>query len=258
MNSIFRSDTTSVTNIDHSSLVDASFQLNGTLNITNSTGTNTIISTSSVAVANIDSSNFTLTNTNDEGTAIINSMGGTITINNSTLTNNRNFYRSSKYAAVYNSGGNITVSNSNLITNITNSYNASSYSFGVYNNSGTFTIKSGTISVTGESKNSTGIHVESGTAIIGEAEASDSPNYGLETADVSLTNPEIKADGLNGSYGIQLKNTNCKVYFYDGKIMGKTYSMQQQPTGTEYLYETKDTTEDGYKVRTLEWMRQQP
>ncbi len=258
MNSVFRSDTTSVTNIDHSSLVDASFQLNGTLNITNSTGTNTIISTSSVAVANIDSSNFTLTNTNDEGTAIINSMGGTITINNSTLTNNRNFYRSSKYAAVYNSGGNITVSNSNLITNITNSYNASSYSFGVYNNSGTFTIKSGTISVTGESKNSTGIHVESGTAIIGEAEASDSPNYGLETADVSLTNPEIKADGLNGSYGIQLKNTNCKIYFYDGKIMGKTYSMQQQPTGTEYLYETKDTTEGDYKVRTLEWMRQQP
>lgn len=250
----------STTTINNSSISHTSSSVNGELNIiNNSTVTDSSFGVYQCGVMKIDSSTFTLTNSDDDPAFIILNQQGNVTISNSTLTNNRNYYSSSKYTTVYNAGGTVTATDSTFIVDITNSHNATSTIYGIYNASGYFYLKSGTVITRGEAKYSYGIYVDYGIVTIGEAESPDSPNYGLETADVSTTDPLIKAEtGSQQSRGIMIKNSSCKVYFYDGKIMGKTYSMQQQPTGTEYLYETKATTEDGYKVLTLEWMRQQP
>ena len=140
-------------------------------------------------------------------------------------------------------------------------------------NTGTMTFESGTVELSDESSltaisNSGDLTILSGNITtdgygdairnsnnltLGEAEDSSSPNYGLDTANVSTTDPYIYA-----SYGNGIKNTG-KLYFYDGKIIGSEASITKEPAGVEYLYEAiEHTDENNYHYRVLEWMRQQP
>ncbi len=114
-------------------------------------------------------------------------------------------------------------------------------------NTGVANILSGTIIATGVITNSNcyGIN-NSGTTTIGTPEPTDSANYGGEFADVSTTDPVI--NGRVGNF-----NTG-RLYWYDGKV--KSISA---PTGTEYLYEpTQITDENGATWTILTWMRAQP
>jgi hypothetical protein len=126
---------------------------------------------------------------------------------------------------------------------------------GVYNTSGTVGFESGSVYVS--NKAAYGIYNETGTVTLGVPEQ-PGPNYGKETADVSITNPDIKAIG--SSAGIGIKNASGgKVYYYDGRITGSTSAMPENPTATEYMFDPKDyVDEDEYHYRILEWRREQP
>jgi len=118
-----------------------------------------------------------------------------------------------------------------------------------------------TVNNTATSKTTYGIWNTSGIVTLGEAEPVTSVNYGGEHADVSTTDPLIKASTANTSssrIAIAIKNETGKIYYYDGKIMGQTAAMPDNPAGVEYLYEPKDYAENGYQCRILEWMREQP
>lgn len=82
-----------------------------------------------------------------------------------------------------------------------------------------------------------------------------SPDYGKDTADVSITNPFIKATGSN-NYAIYNRNGTFK--YFDGKILGSPNYYNEAPNEVEYLYETKEYTDENNKYVILEWMRQQP
>ena len=151
--------------------------------------------------------------------------------------------------------------NSTIIADSTGLRSHSYATLGVYNPSGSTTVITGTIESLGKNR-SYGIWNDSGNVTIGKAEPVDSVNYGGEFADVSTSNPSIKATTTSTSSdktAIAVKNNTGKVFFYDGKITGQTAAMPENPAGVEYLYEPKDyTDENGYQYRILEWMREQP
>ena len=185
-------------------------------------------------------------------------------INNSTI---RHIAQSESYslvdnvATIYNDGGNTNIENSTIIADSTGLRSHSYATLGVYNPTGSTTVITGTIESLGKNR-SYGIWNDSGNVTIGEAEPVDSVNYGGEFADVSTSNPSIKATTTSTSSdktAIAVKNNTGKVFFYDGKITGQTAAMPENPAGVEYLYEPKDyTDENGYQYRILEWMREQP
>ena len=158
--------------------------------------------------------------------------------------------------SIYNDGTLIT-SDSHFIANTTSTRNNQRSTFGIYNASGTATITSGSVQ-TSSIHHSYGIYNDTGVVTLGVPEDPSSQDYGRATADVSTTNPDIRAIGT--SSGIGVKNANGgKVYYYDGKITGSTAAMPENPAGLEYMYEPKDyTDENGYQFRILEWMREQP
>lgn len=206
----------------------------------------------------------TLTNTNfsSSGTkyarTIYNS-GNLISTNNTEfkhVVGKPNIYFYQYSTAIYNDGGTVNASNTNFITDSSAvSYNSYGV-YAIYNPAGTFALTSG--SAISNGKYSTyGIWNNSGTVTIGVPEPQTSQNYGRDTADVSLTNPDIKAIGTNT--GIGVKNNTGKIYYYDGRITGSTAAMPEKPAGVEYLYEPKDYVDEetGYHYRVLEWMREQ-
>ena len=159
--------------------------------------------------------------------------------------------------ALYNDGGTVTSSKSSYILDASAADYTTRYYYGIYNPTGTITLTSGTVKATGKIGAAYGIWNDSGTVTIGVPEPTTSQNYGRDTADVSTTNPDIKAIGTNT--GIGVKNNTGKVYYYDGKITGSTAAMPEKPAGVEYLYEPKDYQDsNGYQYRILEWMREQP
>jgi len=158
--------------------------------------------------------------------------------------------------ALYNDGGTVTAIKTTFLADSTNSRGHSYNNYAIFNPTGVITINSGTVHALGKTY-AYGIWNDSGTVTIGIPEPTNSPNYGRDTADVSTTNPDIKAIGTNT--GIGVKNNTGKVYYYDGKITGSTAAMPEKPAGVEYLYEPKDYQDsNGYQYRILEWMREQP
>ena len=156
--------------------------------------------------------------------------------------------------------GNSVISNSTLSADsdgLSNPTRYSPYTIQAINNpTGSVTVLSGSAIASG--KTAYGIYNDTGVVTLGVPEDPGSQDYGRATADVSTTNPDIRAIGT--SSGIGVKNANGgKVYYYDGKITGSTAAMPENPAGLEYMYEPKDyTDENGYQFRILEWMREQP
>ena len=157
--------------------------------------------------------------------------------------------------ALYNAGrASLIDTHVSIITSENTS--ATNSNIAILNTSEDFLFASGSIITTDNS--AYGIYNDAGVVTLGVPEDPSSQDYGRATADVSTTNPDIRAIGT--SSGIGVKNANGgKVYYYDGKITGSTAAMPENPAGLEYMYEPKDyTDENGYQFRILEWMREQP
>ena len=181
---------------------------------------------------------------------------GTLEANNSTIQEILKLDTDAYVYGINNTSGTATFNNTNIIVDASQTTTDRYYGHGIHNDSGTVTITSGRVDI--NRKTSYGIWNETGTIIIGVPEPTTSPNYGKENADVSTTNPSIRAIGTDTGIGIK-NNSTGKIYYYDGIITGTTATMPEIPAGIEYLYEPKDEVdENGYHVRTLEWMREQP
>ena len=145
-------------------------------------------------------------------------------------------------SSIYNDGGNVLVTNSNITTDTATS-NYSSIVAGIYNPSGSTVFKTGTINAINRNNVNDsvyGIYNNTGTVTIGVPEPEDSPHYGRDTADVSTSNPDIRAIDLRtrGTInGTGVKNNSGKIYYYDGKIAGTKEALPEKPAGVEYLYE---------------------
>ncbi|MBR3322722.1 hypothetical protein IKG13_01530, partial [Candidatus Saccharibacteria bacterium] len=165
--------------------------------------------------------------------------------------------RAYEYPVVlYNDGGTVTATNTSFIADGRNITSNSYSTIGIYSPTGTVTLKTGSIESYGITK-AYGIFTNTGTITLGIPEQ-PGPTYGKEDADVSTTNPDIKAIG--SSSGIGIKNASGgKVYFYDGRITGSSSAMPENPTATEYMFDPKDyLDENNYHYRILEWRREQP
>lgn len=128
--------------------------------------------------------------------------------------------------------------------------------YGITNESADSSIefKSGSINMTGLAV--TGVRLKGGSLVLGEKEAEDSPNYGKETANVSVTNPSISAIGTYNGYGI--KNASGYVEFYDGIIKATSQVITTDFSKVEYLYQPEEevtTTSPVVKSQTLKFMR---
>ena len=110
----------------------------------------------------------------------------------------------------------------------------SSNGYGIYNLSGTLTILSGDIKIYGNTT-SYGIYQTGGEVIVGTYDGS-----GLYSADVSTTEPYIKAIGT--SSGIGAKRTSGTFRFFDGRLEGSTASNPEAPTQIEPNYIVKKYT----------------
>lgn len=247
------SECDSVATFENVTIDSGSIYVNGSLTVNNSTFNNMTFSNYTCGVTSITSSTFT---NHNRGTSIIGNQGA-LTIVDSTVTLNNDAYTGSGVRSVIgNSSSTATIESINTTYNL---FDTASYAaYAINNDSGTFTMKSGSVNLS-NAYVANGIYNNKGTVILGTPEDPSSPNYGLDTADVSTEIPEIKVTSTRNDGGIGVKNNTGRFYFYDGKIMGTSKAMAESPSGTEYLYEVKDyTDENGYKVRTLEWMRQQP
>ena len=119
------------------------------------------------------------------------------------------------------------------VYNISNqAYN--SYGYGIYSKKGILNLKTGTINVYNNS-NSYGIYQTGGEVILGTYDGS-----GLYSADVSTTDPYIKAIGT--SSGIGAKRTSGTFRFFDGRLEGSTSSNPEAPTQIEPNYIVKKYT----------------
>ena len=239
----------------------------GILTLSNSsaakTGSNILDFITNKETLNLDNFQASLTNNGLDitsytrhGRTIYNT--GVLSISNhSTISHTLTAKKYEHASAIYNDAdGSVVVSNSDItLDNTTLTYN-SNQAYGIYNRSGSVTVESG--SIIASNKYSTyGIYTDTGTITIGIAEPTSSDHYGRDTADVSTTNPDIKAIG--STTGIGVKNNSGKVYFYDGKVSGNTSSFAENPTGAEYLYQpctfTDTTTTPTTQYTILKWMR---
>jgi hypothetical protein len=87
--------------------------------------------------------------------------------------------------------------------------------YGIYAESGNVNIYSGTVKTTAP-HNAFALWAKAGAITLGEAEPTDSPNYGTANANVSTTSPNISAIGGNLGIGVTLETGSFN--FYDGKI----------------------------------------
>ena len=146
--------------------------------------------------------------------------------------------------------GQMTVKNANIVIN-------RGISYGLYTLSGELTLLDSTIDINGTE--AYGAYINDGDLIMGVPEPVDSPNYGTENADVSVTNPSITAIGTTSGIGIY-KNVG-KFKYYDGIIKGSTSAIPRDKitSDVEHLYEpTFHTDLNGRDVCILTWMREQP
>ena len=150
------------------------------------------------------------------------------------------------------------------IINYTNSTISLSHrdTYGIYAESGNVNIYSGTVQI-GGSNNAFALWTKTGTITLGEAEPTDSPNYGTANANVSTTSPNITAIGDNLGIGVTLENGSFN--FYDGKITQNStvgpavqadHVTRATVTNVEYLYQPETYTDtSGHTYFILEFMR---
>jgi len=190
----------------------------------------------------------------DNNTCNYNLIGnsGTATINNFNLANDDSGITSTNTArTVYGilNTGTMTLNNSSIALTRSTSY-------GIYNRAGTLNMDHTTINISGET--AYGIYVEDGDLTMGEAEPTDSPNYGTENAAVSTTDPKVTAIGTTTGIGVYKDVGRFK--YYDGIITGSTWAIPRDniSSDVEHLYEpTFHTDENGHDVCILTWMREQ-
>ena len=126
---------------------------------------------------------------------------------------------------------------------------------GIYVYNGDVSLKSGTISAQ-NSKTSYGIYIENGTVTMGEKEDESGTNYGTINADVSVTNPSIKA--ISNTLGIGVKRVNGYFNYYDGIITGSTNAKPDVTSTVEYKYQVENHVDPatGYEYCILEYMKE--
>ena len=146
-------------------------------------------------------------------------------------------------------------SQSSAKTNITNANltvqgTSTGYGFYVEGNSSKINFKTGNLTC----NNSTtcyGAYINHGTLEIGIEDGS-----GDETADVSITNPNITAIG--SSKGIAIKKINGFFNFYDGVIVGSRFAKPETTSIVEKNYEVTTYLDEntGYEYAYLEYMQE--
>lgn len=177
---------------------------------------------------------------------------GTFSANDSTFTRKPRDTEQKAYI-IYNTGT-ATIIESTITLDIGNrGSKVLPYGYGIYNQSNTTTYAGGIINFPGRTNYAYGIYANAGTVIIGKPVPDTDPNYGTQNADVSTSNPDIKAVG---NYGHGVFNNNAQIKWYDGIISGKQGSFNKAPNVLEYNFEKKDytNTTDSYPYSILEWV----
>ena len=185
---------------------------------------------------------------------------GTLTVEDSSISQE---YRNVPSDAGTYAGDTYGIYNTGII-NYTNSTISLSHrdTYGIYAESGNVNIYSGTVQI-GGSNNAFALWTKTGTITLGEAEPTDSPNYGTADANVSTTSPNITAIGDNLGIGVTLENGSFN--FYDGKITQNStvgpavqadHVTRATVTNVEYLYQPETYTDtSGHTYFILEFMR---
>ena len=190
-------------------------------------------------------------NRNGNAIGINNTANGVLNLSDSTI--NINIPSAGSTYTMYGiySTGSMNLENTNIELNSNSRFNH----YRIYTENGNAVVKSGTIRARGLT--SYGIYLKSGTLTLGIPEEVGSATYGKENADVNLNSPLIESLGTTN--GIGIKNDPQGFYYYDGKIVATTTPLPELPNGIEYLYETKEFTDDetGNKYVILKWMREQ-
>jgi len=146
---------------------------------------------------------------------------------------------------IHSNGGTVTIADSDIV--LTGGSNDTIHT--IYNPTGTTNVLSGDIRCTSTNL-CTGIATDTGTITLGEAEPSDSQDWGQPTAHVSTTNPAIYSTHTGVSFG------NGHVNFYDGVIAGKNTAINKDPSVVEYLWHVISGTDaDNYKYIILQYMQ---
>jgi len=185
---------------------------------------------------NITGANIKIYNVNEEDFGIV-SLNTNVIISSATIESYNN--RSSKGIALNNSG---TATANNL--NIDLHDNTDSY--GLYIYSGSLTVQTGIINSKGT--NAYGMYMQTGEYIQGTYDGS-----GNESADVSTSNPYIRAEGTTRGIGVSMGEGNMS--FYDGYIYGSTRALAQDDiiNNTEKNYQV--LFEESNKKAILEYTK---
>ena len=172
---------------------------------------------------------------------------GTMDISDSNISIESIETRGKNYG-VYNSYGSINYTNTKVSL-----YNGDE-NYGCFASNGSLFMKNGIINVVGD-RIAYGIYIENGTVTLGEAEDPSSEVYGTENANVSITNPSIKAIGT--TTGIGVKRVNGYFNFYDGIITGSTNAKPDITSTVEYKYQVENYRDsDNYEYCILEYMKE--
>ena len=176
---------------------------------------------------------------------------GRLFINNSSIKLNDKTNYTNKLYGLYNYGlGTATLNNTSIKVTT-----PKGTAYGLYSHEADSiaTILGGAIEAA-DSTTAYGIYIN-GTVTLGEAESSDSPNYGSEFANVSTEYPLIK--GIGTTSGIGVKKVSGYFNYYDGKLVGSTSAKPDATSEVEYDYEVSTYNEEdtGYEYNILEYIK---
>ena len=177
---------------------------------------------------------------------------GRLFINNSSIKLNDKTNYTNKLYGLYNYGlGTATLNNTSIKVTT-----PKGTAYGLYSHEADSiaTILGGAIEAA-DSTTAYGIYINNGTVTLGEAESSDSPNYGSEFANVSTEYPLIK--GIGTTSGIGVKKVSGYFNYYDGKLVGSTSAKPDATSEVEYDYEVSTYNEEdtGYEYNILEYIK---
>ena len=237
--------------------------------------------TMTIADSQLDYTDIDTVHTFDSNKVEVISNNGSMTIADTDVTMTLTGNAGDIMYSIVNAGTDLAVTNSSIILDASHATGESYNGYGLYNGSGTVALTDATISINRRTTNygvyntsgtveihrgyitastgaySYGIYNDGGTVTLGEPEPSTSPDYGLDTADVSIAIPEISAIGATEGYGV-IYNSG-RFNFYDGKIIANTQTLNKAPTNAEHVWEpctftnTQTTPTTFYTI--LKWMR---
>ena len=239
----------------------------GTINISDSTITESGTSLAGAAVANNSPSNMTIQdttinyttlNTDNDIMAVYNN--NTMSLDNVDMNFDISGWLSDASYGINNEGSQLDAVDVNIVYNIHDKTGEYSYDrvagYGIRNTTGNLNYRSGSILLENRIK-SYGIYNTTGEVTIGTPEDPNSGHYGDPDADVSTTNPSIYVVGSTIGYGV--KNESGRVNFYDGIITGSSHPMPDMPaipTKTEYHFEARLFTDaDNYQYLILKYIQ---